>query len=69
MLVKLNKAMHGTLDAAKIWYNRLTGVLVLLGIEANKVDKCVFNKTISRRQCTVLVYVDDLLITCGLRCR
>ena len=64
VLVKLNKAMYGTLDAAKIWYEKLTGVLVQMGFVPNKVDPCVFNKDIGGKQCTILVYVDDLLITC-----
>ena len=64
VLVKLNKAMYGTLDAAKIWYEKLTGVLRDMGFVPNKVDPCVMNKTIKGKQCTILVYVDDLLVTC-----
>ena len=64
LLVKLTKAMYGTLDAAKIWYEKLTGVLKDMGFEANEVDPCVMNKTINGTQCTILVYVDDLLVTC-----
>jgi hypothetical protein len=67
MLVKLNKAMYGTLDAAKIWYEKLTGVLGDMGYTANTVDACVFNKMVNGKQCTILVYVDDLLVTCELQ--
>lgn len=63
LLVKLSKAMYGTLDAAKIWYEKLSGVLSGMGFVQNKVDACVFNKVINGYQCTILVYVDDLLIT------
>jgi hypothetical protein len=28
------------------------------------VDPCVFNKVIRGKQCTILLYVDDLLVTC-----
>jgi hypothetical protein len=65
LLVRLSKAMYGTLDAAKIWYEKLTGVLADMGFTPNAVDPCVFNKTISGQQCTIILYVDDLLITCN----
>jgi hypothetical protein len=63
VLVKLTKAMYGTLDAAKIWYDKLTGVLRAMGFEHNKVDPCVMNKTINGTKCTIMIYVDDLLVT------
>jgi hypothetical protein len=64
MLVKLSKAMYGTLDAAKIWYDKLTGVLKSMGFTPNEVDPCVMNKNIGGKQCTIMLYVDDLLVTC-----
>lgn len=64
VLVKLSKAMYGTLDAARIWYDKITGVLRGMGFEPNEVDPCVLNKMINGKQCTILLYVDDLLITC-----
>jgi hypothetical protein len=64
VLVTLSKAMYGTLDAAKIWYEKLTGVLHDMGFVSNKVDHCVLNKTVNGKQCTIMLYVDDLLVTC-----
>jgi hypothetical protein len=64
VLVKLNKAMYGTLDAAKIWYEKLTGVLLSMGFVPNEIDPCVMNKIINGKQCTILVYLDDLLLMC-----
>jgi hypothetical protein len=64
LLVKLNKALYGTLDAAKLWYEKLTGVLTKMGFVANLVDPCVMNKTVNGKQLTVILYVDDLLLTC-----
>ena len=64
LLVKLNKAMYGTLDAAKIWYDKLTGVLRAMGFAPNEVDPCVLNRTQQGKQCTIMLYVDDLLVTC-----
>jgi hypothetical protein len=63
---KLNKAVYGTLDAAKLWYKKITGVLLELGFKANSVDPCVFNKVVNGIQLSVLLYVDDLLVTCEL---
>jgi hypothetical protein len=64
LLVKLSKAMYGTLDAAKIWYEKLTGVLRSMGFVPNSTDPCVYNKIVNGQQCTIVIYVDDLLITC-----
>ena len=61
---KLNKAVYGTLDAAKLWYNKITGVLRSLGYVANSVDPCVFNKVVNGVEMSVLLYVDDLLVLC-----
>jgi len=47
LLVKLTKAMYGTLDAAKIWYEKLTGVLKDMGFVPNEVDPCVLNKMVN----------------------
>jgi hypothetical protein len=64
LYVKLDKALYGTLDAAKLWYERLSGFLKLKGFVPNAVDPCVFNKIIKGVQITLLLYVDDLLILC-----
>jgi hypothetical protein len=36
-----------------------------MGFVPNAVDACVMNKVINGKQCTIMVYVDDLLITCA----
>lgn len=64
MYARLDKAMYGTLDAARIWYDKLTSALRDMGFEHNAVDPCVMNKIIDGKQCTLVVYVDDLLISC-----
>ena len=65
IIVKLNKAQYGCIESAKLWYNTLSEKLISLGFEKNPFDDCVFNRTdTSGVQCTVCVYVDDLLATC-----
>ena len=64
LYVKVEKALYGTLDAARIWYDKITGVLLSMGYTQNVVDKCVFNKLVDGVQVTIMLYVDDLLATC-----
>lgn len=33
-----------------------------MGFEANDIDPCVMNKVINGKQCTLIIYVDDILI-------
>jgi len=61
---KLNRALYGTIEAAKAWYDNISSFLERIGFVKNKIDTCVFNKDIKGIQFTVAVYVDDLLITC-----
>ena len=37
-----------------------------MGFERNPMDRCVFNKVVDGKQCTLCVHVDDMLITCEL---
>jgi hypothetical protein len=62
--VKLNKALYGTVQAALLWYKKLSGVLLTDGFSANPYDACLFNKTVEGVQITVCFHVDDLLVTC-----
>jgi hypothetical protein len=64
LIVRLEKALYGTLEAAKIWYVVLRDYLLAMGFTQNLKDKCVFNKMADGVQLTVAVYVDDMLCTC-----
>lgn len=61
--VKLNKALYGTVQAALLWYEKLSGVLLTNGFKANPYDACLFNKVVNGVQITVCFHVDDLLVT------
>lgn len=67
IIVKLKKALYGLAESSKLWYSLLTGYLEELGFRRNGRDKCVFNKVINDAQCTVCVYVDDILCTSTVR--
>jgi hypothetical protein len=63
MYLKLNKALYGCVQSARLFYNHLSNTLNSFGFVANPYDKCVFNKVINDVQCTVLIYVDDIKIS------
>ena len=62
LLVKLDRALYGCIQSAKLWYDKLTATLRNIGFEHNHVDPCVMNMTTHEGQCTLLIYVDDILI-------
>lgn len=65
MVVRLTKALYGCIESAKLWYNDLTGFFKTLGFVTNPCDTCVLNKMIDDKvQITVMLHVDDILITC-----
>ena len=66
IIVKLNKALYGCVQSAKLWYEHLSGTLIQMGFVCNPLDRCVLNKVIDGKQCTICLHVDDILITCEL---
>jgi hypothetical protein len=63
MYVKLTKALYGTLQTAMLFWKDLTGYLTQHGFVLNPYNNCVPNKMINGTQCTILWYVDDLMIS------
>ena len=65
IVVRLKKALYGCIQSAMLWYRELSTFLFSLGFTTNPYDECVFNQNYAGYgQCTVFVYVDDLLVTC-----
>ena len=64
IVVKLNRALYGCIESAKLWYDLLKDTLEKDGYIVNPMEPCVFNKIVNGNQCTVAVYVDDLMFTC-----
>jgi len=63
-VVKLNKALYGCIQSSKIWYDTLVGKLSEIGFQKNLNDDCVWNRIDSDgNQCTVVIHVDDIMIT------
>ena len=64
LYTELDKALYGTLQAALLFWQRLSRFLTNhLGFEINPYDECVANKIINGSQCTIAWYVDDLKIS------
>jgi Reverse transcriptase (RNA-dependent DNA polymerase) len=61
--LRLTKALYGTLQAALLFWKDLSGALLEWGFELNPYDRCVANKMIKGKQCTILWHVDDLKIS------
>ena len=62
LYVKLRKALYGTLQAALLFWQLLSDTLIERRFRLNAYDKCVANKTINSKQCTIIWHVDDLKI-------
>ena len=63
LICKVDKALYGLVESAKLWYDTLRSKLEGFGYERNPKDLCVFNKEVDDEQVTVTFHVDDLLIT------
>jgi len=63
MYVQLKKAMYKTLQAALLFWKLLMETLKEWGFVLNPYDKCVANKIIAGKQCTILWHVDNLKIS------
>jgi Reverse transcriptase (RNA-dependent DNA polymerase) len=64
LYTQLDKALYGTLQAALLFWKKLSTFLVnKMGFVLNPYDSCVANKDIDGSQCTIAWYVDDLKIS------
>ena len=63
LYVQLMKALYGCVQSALLWYQMFSTTLIDMGFKLNPYDLCVANATINGKQCTVLWYVDDNLIS------
>ena len=57
---ELLKALYGTLRAARLFWEKLSGKLKEWGFSVNPYDSCVANKMVNGKQLTVAWHVDDL---------
>jgi len=62
LYVQILKALYGMIESALLWYEKYVTVLKEEGFVVNAVDKCVANKVINGRQCTIAWNGDDNLL-------
>ena len=55
----VTRAIYGCIESAMLWYDLYVSVLEKMGFKLNPYDKCVANKIINGKQCTICFYVDD----------
>ena len=63
MYVELLKALYGTLQAARLFWEKLSTKLKEWGFIMNHYDPCIANKIIDGTQMTVAWHVDDLKVS------
>ena len=60
---KLQKALYRLKQAPRAWYGKIVEFLTQSGYSVTYADSSLFAKANGERIATVLVYVDDLIIT------
>ena len=63
LYVRILAALYGMIESALLWYTLYTEVLHKEGFELNPYDRCVANKIINGKQCTIGWYVDDNILS------
>uniref|UniRef100_A0A2N9GZ53 Reverse transcriptase Ty1/copia-type domain-containing protein n=1 Tax=Fagus sylvatica TaxID=28930 RepID=A0A2N9GZ53_FAGSY len=62
---KLQKALYGLKQAPRAWFSRLSTRLIALGFHGSRSDSSLFIFKDSDVTMYVLIYVDDIIITCS----
>ena len=62
MIIKLNKALCGLLEAARLWFLHLTSLLISHGYTQSKADKAFFMRFVRNKCLFLCLHVDDMLI-------
>ena len=62
IVVKLKKGLYGLVVSSKLWYNKLKGVLLKLGLSVHPYDSCVIIGKYHDNKIIISCYVDDLLL-------
>ena len=63
LYLKIVKALYGCVESALLWYQLFSSELTKIGFTINDYDKCVANKMIDGKQCTITWYVDDVKVS------
>lgn len=61
---RLRKSIYGLKQAARVWHQTITAILLELGFSQCKSDSCLYKKLIGTEWMYLLIYVDDILVLC-----
>jgi hypothetical protein len=64
LVCKLKRSIYGLKQAAKIWNSKLDSVLNTFGFIKSVADPCLYTKSISGKLIFLLIYVDDIVLSC-----
>jgi hypothetical protein len=64
-ICKLQKALYVLKQAPRAWFSRLSSKLLTLGFHSSQSDTSLFIHRTSEYLMLVLIYVDNILITCS----
>ena len=59
MYLEILQAIYGCIESVLRWYELYSETFIKEGFEINPYDKCVANKVINGKQCTIVWYIDD----------
>ena len=59
----VTRAIYGCIESALLWYNLYADTLKDMGFKLNPYDRCIANKNINGKQCTIAWYVDDNFVS------
>ena len=59
LYVQVLKAIYSMIESMLLWYELFTTTLIGLGFKLNLYDRCLTNKVINGKQCTIAWYMDN----------
>ena len=61
-IMKMERALYGLIESAKLWYKEFTGFLKSLGFLPNTYDPCVLNLDYKGKTYILVFYLDDCFV-------
>ena len=62
-ILKLNKALYGLKQSPRQWNETLHEFLISQNFQVSNADQCLYNKTVNGTLITVVIYVEDIIIS------